>query len=70
MDNNSDLKENILKILKNNDSIWVSELQRELIRNNTDVSYPHLLDIVKQLEDDKKIISVIAGKNRVIKLVK
>jgi len=64
------LEQQILKIIKQNEVIWVSELHRELIKGEISICYKRLLDVLKELEGKKIITSEFVGRNRVIKLVK
>lgn len=68
---NKDFEEEIIKIIKSSfNPVWISELQRELIRRGYDISTPKLSNILKSMEERELITTETMGVNKIIKLRK
>ena len=61
------IKQEILKILKNNNT-WISIIHKELIRRNKEVSLPKLYDLLDEMEKNKLIETETIGNTRLVKL--
>ena len=62
------LEQQILKIIKQNENIWVSELWRELTRQKISIDYHKLSEILKELERGNVITFEFIGRNKVVRL--
>lgn len=65
-----DIEGEILKIIKRNKNIWVSQIYRELIKQGIPITYPRLMSIINGMVIKNIVSFEFVGRNKVIKLGK